>query len=253
MIVIGFSIVGLIVKSPDIPINFSSFLLALTGDIKYNGAWWFVRTYILLVLLSPVIYKIVKKLNPVLSLVISGIIYCVAYLMKMEVINIPVSNELAGLAVYNLIRFGMAFFPYVTGMVFYKTKFITFLRVKLKMQSSKLLPFLLLLFMAAMFAAHAFVQSLGVAVLTAIGTVVCFSLWKKPKVLNKAFNFMGNQSTNIWLIHMFFYNSLFRNLVFIAKYPVFVFIFMMAICICVSLILNFALKYLNALLFKKRA
>lgn len=30
---------------------------------SYNGAWWYVDTYLILVMLSPILYKITKKVN----------------------------------------------------------------------------------------------------------------------------------------------------------------------------------------------
>ena len=37
---------------------------------------------------------------------------------------------------------------------------------------------------------------------------------------------------------MFFYLVLFKNLVYMAKYPLFIYLFMMAICVAVSYIIN---------------
>lgn len=64
IIVIVFSIVGLIFKTPDIPVNFSEFIknLFLLSN-SYNGAWWYAATYVLLCLCSGLIYKLVRKMN----------------------------------------------------------------------------------------------------------------------------------------------------------------------------------------------
>lgn len=32
---------------------------------SYNGAWWYVDTYLILVMLSPILYKITKKVNSI--------------------------------------------------------------------------------------------------------------------------------------------------------------------------------------------
>ena len=57
------------------PGNLKTFVLTFTAiNPAYNGAWWFLTTYIILVLLSPYINKIVIKHNQLLIIFISFII-----------------------------------------------------------------------------------------------------------------------------------------------------------------------------------
>lgn len=59
------------------------------------------------------------------------------------------------------------------------------------------------------------VSSLFIAPVTGLIIIVLFTLWKKPKLIESFFLWMGRHSTNIWLIHMFFYLHLFKDLVYI--------------------------------------
>ena len=52
------------------------------------------------------------------------------------------------------------------------------------------------------------------------------------------FLLLGRHSTNIWLVHMFFFSQLFPNLVFFAKFPVLVFVVMMVLCFAASMVVN---------------
>lgn len=76
LILIIFSIVGLIVGSTDIPVSLNIFIgnMLLYG-LSYNGAWWFVTTYILLIVVYPYIRRIENKMNPFIMICLSCVIY----------------------------------------------------------------------------------------------------------------------------------------------------------------------------------
>lgn len=76
----------------------------------------------------------------------------------------------------------------------------------------------------------------------AIFYFICFHLWEKGEKTEKFFLFFGTHSTNIWLLHMFFYLYIFKDLVFVVKYPVFIYLLMIGICTGCSYIINFILK-----------
>lgn len=102
------------------------------------------------------------------------------------------------------------------------------------------------------FYGHCIVQSLIVAPVNAMIILISLFIVNLPTVIDKFFLFMGKHSTNIWLTHMFFYMYVFENLVFIAKYPIFILIYMMVLCLMASYVINKAkhmvkllIKYLN--------
>ena len=94
----------------------------------------------------------------------------------------------------------------------------------------------------AMIIGHGIFQSLIVAPFTGTVTIVLFNVVNKGKYINAVFNFFGNHSTNIWLTHMFFYSVLFKDFVFVAKYPILIFLLMMVITLCCSYIINLIYK-----------
>lgn len=252
LILVIFSIIGLFIKSPDIPVSFTKFIRCVFLVGSYNGAWWFLTVYVMLTLTSPVLYRIVKKFNSILVLVITLIIYCVAYYFR--AINPATDffqNPVLERIIYYVVLYFSSLILYVVGMIFYKHKVISFLRKKLKYGENKfLLPVIILIFVL-MIACQVFITPLPFAPLFGLIAVICLSLIKRNKVSEKFFLFFGTHSTNIWLIHMFFYRVLFVNFVYIAKYPVLIVLFMFAICIAVSYALNYILKLINILIFKK--
>ena len=62
------------------------------------------------------------------------------------------------------------------------------------------------------------IPSLFVAPFTGGIIIGVFSIWEKPEWIKNVFLFLGKQSTNIWLIHMFFYQYIFVNLVFVGQW-----------------------------------
>ena len=58
------------------------------------------------------------------------------------------------------------------------------------------------------------IRSLFIAPVTGMTIVFLFTLWRKPVWVERMFMILGRHSTNIWLIHMFFYLCIFKNLVF---------------------------------------
>ena len=91
LILIVFSIVGIAIGQGDyMPGSLKKFLLnALTLENSYNGAWWYMFTYAVLVLLSPILLKWVKRSHPVIVLGIVFAIYCLAYYVRF---NLDYSN-----------------------------------------------------------------------------------------------------------------------------------------------------------------
>lgn len=241
IVLIVFSIIGLIFdKSGAIPGSLKDFLLHFFLLSKnYNGAWWFVLTYILLVFLSRPIYQIINKLHPVLVNIITLGLYLIAYIQRFNELinfNIPVLDWITN----QLALLGTSLLPFVWGMYFYKFKLFSKLRELIfKYFKNWQVALFSLIIVFVMIIGHGIFQSLIVAPFTGIVTIVLFNVVNKGKYINAVFNFFGNHSTNIWLTHMFFYSALFKDFVFVARYPIFIFLLMMVITVCCSYVIKF--------------
>lgn len=236
-----FSLISIAAGQPEfMPGNLQKFLLsALLVEIGYNGAWWYLFTYAVLVVFSPVLLKAVEKHHPLTVLFLGFAVYCSAYYVRFRVVT---DNWL----LVKFGPFGMTLFEYLVGAVCYKIGFVTWLRKCWAKLSSMIQWTLTVFFMLAMlYARTKIVPSLFVAPVTGAVIMALFILWKKPKWFEDVFLFVGKHSTNIWLTHMFFYLVLFRNLVYKAKYPVLIFAFMMAITTAVSALLQLVQKPLH--------
>lgn len=205
---------------------------ALMLENSYNGAWWYMLTYTVLVVFSPLLMKAVNRRHPLVILSAGFAVYCVAYYIRFR---LTTDNWL----LRNFGPFGMTLFEYLIGAVCYKVRFVTWLR-KCWARISKGLQWSIAVFLvlAMLYARTKIVASLFVAPVTGAVLMALFVLWDKPKCIEQMFNWGGKHSTNIWLTHMFFYMLPFKNLAYAAKYPVFIFAFMMAITTGISVLLQ---------------
>ena len=246
--VILFCVIGWLFENGNtIPGSASEFLgNVFLYQISYNGAWWFVVTYVFLTILSPLLIKVTNRMHPAILTGLSGAAYFVAYIFRFN-IQLAIQNPVLDWVWQQLILLGTSQFGYILGMVCRKEKWVSKLRLLVSSENNcteatvthrwitkvtvRLLPVIA-------FVCHCFVQSLIVAPLTAGTVLACMFLEGSPSSIDRFLLFMGKHSTNIWLGHMFFYLILFENLAYAAKYPVFIFIFMIFLCLCASWVIN---------------
>ena len=204
------------------PGGFGEFLLNFfVLSNSYNGAWWFLQTYIILVLLSPLLVNIVRKYNSMILLFVLGVIYLVSYIQRIKHIfdfgDFPALN----ISVNAVVLVGTSLLPFIVGSIFAKEKIYSKLYNKFFSLSFK--NTLCLIGIVMLVIIHSLYESMIIAPFTAIAFICFFNLMNKNRFIQKVFTFFGEHSTNIWLTHMFFYMSIFPELTFSPKYPILIF------------------------------
>lgn len=215
------------------PGSFRKFIMnALVLENSYNGAWWYMFAYAALVLSSPLLMKLVKKANSVVVLGVGFIIYCAAYYVRFKMTG-------TGWLLGKFGLFGMTLFEYLIGVVCCKQKVVSSLYAVWEKFRKEVRCILVLILMAAMLYVRTIVvPSSFVAPVTGFAVMILFHFWKKPKIVQGLFLFVGQHSTNIWMTHMFFYSVLLKDFVYMAKYPLLIFLLMMGITIVLSMLLQ---------------
>lgn len=139
--------------------------------------------------------------------------------------------------------------PFIIGTVFAHKKIYSKLySISNKIKYKNILGILII---TSMIIVHGIVQTLFVAVFTGIVFICVFNLMDKPNWLNNLLSYLGNHSTNMWLIHMFFYMIYFKNLVYGAKYSFLIFPWLVILCIVSSYVVNFIYEPIVKLVDKK--
>ncbi len=156
------------------PGSFKAFILTLTAiDPAYNGAWWFLTTYILLVLTSPYLNKSIKKYHPIIILGISGIFYFIAYIQRIKGV-LQLDLEWLNWLIRQIALYGTSQLPYVVGILFCHYKWYSKLNVfyqKLKFRNAFGISIIILMVIG-----HGIVQTLFVAPFIGITFICIFNL-----------------------------------------------------------------------------
>ena len=231
------------------PGNLKTFLLTFTAiDTAYNGAWWFVTTYIILVLVSPIINKVVINYNSTIVVALSFVFYFVAYVQRIKGILV-FDNEILSWIIRQIALFGTSQFPFILGSIFAHKKIYSKLyNITNEIKYKNILGVSIIILMII---AHGVVETLFVAVFTGIVFICVFNLMDKPKWLNKLLDYLGSHSTNLWLTHMFFYMIYFKKLVFAPGYSFLIFPWLVILCLGSSHLINLIYKPIVKLLNKR--
>ncbi|MDR7000619.1 acyltransferase [Neobacillus niacini] len=246
-----FVIVGVLAGKSDIlpgsPINFILNFLVLSNS--YNGAWWFVQTYIILVLITPYLFKVVNKYNSKLLLFISFLIYLATYVQRIKHV-IDLGNHTALTTIVNaIVLVGTSQLPFLIGAVFAKEKTYSKLLNLFNRFSQKNLICIIGIILLVLI--HSQYESMIISPITGIAFICLFNLMNKGRRLIKVLDYIGTHSTNLWLTHMFFYMTIFPSIVFALKYPILIFGWLIILCLISSYLIYFIYKPLLRIIDKK--
>ena len=233
-----FTIVSVVVKNgKQMPGSLLEFIGNFTTvKTTYNGAWWYLFIYILLVLISSFIFKCCNKVSSWLMLVITFVIYISAYYIRFYYVS---SNWF--IIKYGV--FGMTLFEFMIGAICAKEKWIEKARRVVEKVPVLVRVVVSCVLIAGMLIGHTLIlPSLFVAPFTGLVIIFIFSLWQKPLWMQQIFLCLGKHSTNIWLIHMFFYLYIFKDFVFVGRYPIVILLLMLAVTIGCSEVIQRILK-----------
>ncbi|MBD1379246.1 acyltransferase family protein [Metabacillus arenae] len=241
-----------IMKKRDIFLNIDigELILSLLGlSNSYNGAWWFIQIYIIIVLLSPFIIRLVRKFNPLILIFISGVLYFISYLQRYREIIDFGDNEIILKIVAVLFLFGTSQLSFLVGAIFAKEKIYS--KIHQKFFNIKHKNIFCIMGICIIIGFHSIVESSIIAPINGVLLVFLFTIMNKSTVVENTLSFLSKHSTNIWLTHMFFYMMIFPELTFAPKYPIFIFIWLFVLSIASSYLINLIYNPIVKLLDKK--
>ncbi|WP_121610089.1 acyltransferase family protein [Mesobacillus foraminis] len=216
---------------------------------SYNGAWWFLQTYIILVLLSSFLVKIVRKYNSTYLLLISSVIYLVSYVQRIKQVIDFGDSTVLNILVNAVVLVGTSLLPFIVGCFFAKEKLYS--KLYSKFRNTSFTNILCLIGIFVLVIIHSLYESMIIAPFTAIAFICFFNFMDKSMLIQKLFAFLGDHSTNIWLTHMFFYMSIFPEITFAPRYPIIIFAWLLILCLISSYIINSLYKPVIRMIDKK--
>lgn len=230
-------LIGLTLQYPDYPGSWSKILKNSLGvDPTYNGAWWFFTIYILFVLTAKICFSILDKINPIIYLGILFILYLTGFYFRVYRTNIFDDSVMSWIHKYAALYF-CTLFQFLLGAFALKYKWNSFIyRNFQNIKCKNSIIFLLLILLAVI---HILIPNLIVAPFTGLGFILLYCQLQLSDGIKKGIDFFTPHSTNIWLIHMFFYMIFFPDFVYSFRYPIIIFSFLVLICVACSYIINF--------------
>ncbi|MBR0414997.1 MAG: acyltransferase [Clostridia bacterium] len=224
-------------KSGSVPGSWSDFIKSIFLLHSYTKTWWFLNTYIILLLIPSFIVMFpVKKINSWLGIILCFGLYAFWYVwahMWDEGISF---NNPAVSFIYTEIKNIFQVLPFFwIGAFLCKADIFEKINTLFeKIGKPKLINLVLIALTLIMFVLANIIEK-GI-LMGPVGVLAFFSFVtiRKPKCVQKAFLFFGKHSTNTWLVHWFFYVVVFQGLVWKAKYPLLCLAFMLVLCIAAS-------------------
>lgn len=240
--------------------NINSFMANFfTLSSTYNSEWWFVRLYIELTLLFPLIKRILK--GSILSSIATSLgFYIVAIIMELIPVVLPRLALLKKSFIYSDIR-DILFWQMVFSAGYIIAKFKLFSQINKWMAGKGLdkkavyIAIILAVIGIRIGFSYAF-EFIGKGnptyvdfILAPIFILISTNFIYKS-VSKKIFGVMGVHSTNMWLTHTFFCYYYFQRLVFIPRYSVLIVMWLAILSLASSVTINFVIKS-SARLMKK--
>lgn len=234
LILIVFSMISIIIGQGDfMPGSIGKFVRnILTLENSYNGAHWYMFTYIVLVLMSPFLMKMVQRIHPIIILGLGFAVYGIAYYVRFQMSASSWFLQKFG-------PFGMTLFEYLVGAVCCRIRFIQLAhKIWKKIPKTMQGGLSIVVLIALLYIRTKVIPSLFVAPVSGMILIMLFHFWQKPREVEKFLLLIGEHSTNVWLTHMFFYLAPFKGFIYTAKYPLLIYTFMIAITLVVSFLLK---------------
>lgn len=241
---VGFAL-GMKEQFPGSALNF--ILNALLIKSSYVGAFWFIQTYTILILLSGVFFKLIKKYSYWIVLPVSLVLYVGAFGIEYVVLGNILIEEIS-LFVNALMLFMRSQFSFVIGMIMAKEEIVDRGNVLAKIRNNSILPWLFLILVIIV---RANLRHMIFAPFSAIALIILFGTYNWGKSGEKILLFFGKHSTNMWLTHMQFYMIFTPALVFASRNVFIIMLTLVVLSLTASYVVDWIYGKVSVVVFKK--
>ena len=209
-------------------------LNALAVRYNYNGAWWFLMPYVLLTLSSP--YVIRRSMEGSrrknrLWLGALAVVHVAVYLVQ-TYLPITDARPLPGVA--TLLNYLSMLFLFGMGVMAVKYDWMNRLRRRLSDSPQTVLAVLLAVLCLVKMSLGGS-SLLNVPFILLLIPLLMAVRW--PQWVHSALAFLGRHSTNMWLVHYFFY-FIFGMQIYQLRYPLLMFLLLTITSVGCSLVLQ---------------
>ena len=225
IVLVLFCMLGLIFDNGNaIPGSLGQFLKGIVLLHSYNGAWWYLNTYVILLALPPALLLLpVRKRKLLPGLLLCAGFHVMWYLVNKfglvpDMVSAPAAVQFIRKELVNLA--GILAYIWAGGLLC-RYRVMDQLgdwfekRIPARARKQVLLALAVVIFVLTNLIHKAVLMGF-----VALAVFFLFNLWEKGQRTKRVCLFLGTHSTNIWLVHMFFYSGFLRGPVLAARYPI---------------------------------
>lgn len=213
-------------------------------NTSYNHPAWFLRLYTMLLLIYPILQKLICIYNKKLIVIVSLVLSILG--MGMTKLYYMIGNEIIVIDLISILLGGQ--FMFVLGIII--AKYSLFDKVRNSIGYKKIIWGILLILVITLIMISIDIPVIGEvskSILIPVFILVLSNIINDKSIISK----LGKHSTNIWLMHAFFYDYLFSEYIFSAKVSVLIVLKLVIILIIFSYIINHIINIINIKLICK--
>ena len=200
----------------------------------YNYETWFLLPYVVLSLLAPLLFRIMDKVKPWQSLVVSFFISYGASFVVSRYITPGILDNV--FLVFIVVTAGLLL-EFVIGACMMQ------LADKYQKEQERKSPIYLgVILFFALVLLRCLITIPWAAFYTAL-VVLLFINTKRPKWLDRILETLGKKSMVMWMVHTFFSVYLFHDFIYGFKYPVIIYAVLICISYAVAVIIGYMVSF----------
>lgn len=213
--------IGCLVNPDRYPGDWPTFLLNVTAIIySYNGAWWFLLPYILLTLTAPYFISRSQRSSRSQDVVMIAVLAFVNVGVYMLKSALPLSDTWPFPGVLTMLHYVSMLLLFILGILAVKYQGEWRLVSGERLTANRKLAALCLVVLCLVKMLLGSSSLLNVPFVVLLIPLLLALKW--PRWLHRMLEFLGLHSTNMWLIHYFFY-YMWGDLIYTLRYPVLIF------------------------------
>ncbi|WP_317311063.1 acyltransferase family protein [Clostridium thermobutyricum] len=210
----------------------------LTISNSYNREWWFLNTYLLLIMSYILGKNIVKKYNFKKSILFFISLNFIGLILTK--LNYSIDTEIYILRIVA---------DFMTVQIFFYSgilvaKYGVFDKINEKIKMKKFINVIMIMVITGILIFKISIPIIDNYIYYFIEIIYIFLLVNLIDE-NMFINKLSKHTTNIWLTHTFFCYYIFQKLTFLPKYSVLIFLWNLILCLCISNLINKILEIIK--------
>ncbi|MBR5332873.1 MAG: acyltransferase family protein [Muribaculaceae bacterium] len=234
VVLLLFVAIGHFIKPTIYPGSFETIIKNATGfNTTYNGEWWFLLPYSLVVLSSYWVFKFVDRFN---SKIIIGCSIFGMFVTSFIISRFGTEYLFAYKFRYNCFLYFHLLWEFVIGAMLLKMNFFerakSIIKKYLPRNIYVIVALLLLVVIRCLF------DTSAVHIIYVVAFIALFLSISRYRIIDSILSVLGKYSMNMWFIHTWFCYYLFADFIYGFKYPLIIFIVLVVLSLVAAMLVS---------------